>query len=97
MQGIVEGRAVLVGRTRLLAEWSQRLPADLERAKAAAEAEGKTAVAIGWDGAARGVLVVADAIKDTSAGAIRQLRDLGLAPVLLTGDNEAVAARSPPR
>jgi Cu+-exporting ATPase len=91
VQGVVEGHAVLVGRTRLLAEWSQQLPADLERAKAAAEADGKTAVAVGWDGAARGVLVVADAIKDTSAEAIGQLRDLGLSPVLLTGDNETVA------
>ncbi|WP_344688204.1 heavy metal translocating P-type ATPase [Blastococcus jejuensis] len=91
VQGVVEGHAVLVGRTRLLAEWSQQLPADLERAKAAAEAEGKTAVVVGWDGVARGVLVVADAIKETSAEAIRQLRDLGLTPVLLTGDNETVA------
>ena len=91
VKGVVEGHAVLVGRTRLLAEWSQQLPADLERAKAAAEAEGKTAVVVGWDGVARGVLVVADAIKETSAEAIRQLRDLGLTPVLLTGDNETVA------
>jgi Cu+-exporting ATPase len=59
--------------------------------RAAAE-KGQTAVAVGWDGAARGVLVVADAIKDTSAEAIRQLRGLGLTPVLLTGDNATVAA-----
>ncbi|MCF6508815.1 copper-translocating P-type ATPase [Blastococcus sp. MG754426] len=91
VQGVVEGHAVLVGRPRLLAEWSQQLPAELARAKDAAEAEGRTAVAVGWDGAARGVLVVADAVKDTSAEAIRQLRDLGLTPVLLTGDNETVA------
>ncbi|WNV77690.1 heavy metal translocating P-type ATPase [Geodermatophilus sp. DSM 44513] len=91
VQGVVDGHAVLVGRTRLLAEWSLRLPADLERAMAAAEAEGRTAVAVGWDGAARGVLVVADAVKATSAEAIRQLRGLGLTPVLLTGDNETVA------
>ncbi|MGY1837609.1 heavy metal translocating P-type ATPase [Blastococcus sp. SYSU DS0510] len=91
VQGVVDGHAVLVGRTRLLADWSQHLPADLERAKASAEADGRTAVAAGWDGAARGVLVVADAIKETSAEAIRQLRDLGLTPVLLTGDNETVA------
>jgi len=82
---------VLVGRTRLLDDWSQTLSADLEAAKAAAEADGKTAVAVGWDGAARGVLIVADAVKDTSADAIHQLRDLGLTPVLLTGDNETVA------
>jgi Cu+-exporting ATPase len=91
VQGIVDGHAVLVGRPRLLAEWSQPLGADLERVRTAAEAEGRTAVAVAWDGAARGVLVVADAIKDTSAEAIRQLRDLGLTPVLLTGDNETVA------
>jgi Cu+-exporting ATPase len=91
VQGVVDGRAVLVGRTRLLADWSQHLSADLAEAKAAAEAEGRTAVAVGWDGAARGVLVVADAVKETSAEAIRQLRDLGLTPVLLTGDNETVA------
>jgi Cu+-exporting ATPase len=91
VQGVVDGHAVLVGRTRLLADWSQHLTVDLERAKAAAEAEGKTAVAVAWDGKARAVLVVADAIKETSAEAIRQLRDLGLRPVLLTGDNETVA------
>jgi P-type Cu+ transporter len=91
VQGIVEGHAVLVGRTSLLAEWGQQLPELLEKAKAAAEAEGSTAVAVGWDGEARAVLVVADKVKPTSAEAIRQLRTLGLRPVLLTGDNEAVA------
>ncbi|GAB3959130.1 heavy metal translocating P-type ATPase [Actinoallomurus acanthiterrae] len=91
VQGIVDGHAVLVGRTRLLEEWSEHLPADLERAKAAAEAEGRTAVAVGWDGEARAVLVVADTIKDTSAEAVARLRALGLTPVLLTGDNEAAA------
>jgi Cu+-exporting ATPase len=88
--GIVDGAAVVVGRRRLLA---QPLPDDLERAAAAAEAEGRTAIAVGWDGAARGILVVADAVKETSGAAIRQLRDLGLVPILLTGDN-AAAARS---
>jgi len=92
VRGVVDGHAVLVGRSRLLAEWSQHLPADLTRALAAAEADGGTAVAVGWDGQARGVLVVADAIKPTSAEAIAQLRKLGLTPVLLTGDNAAVAA-----
>ncbi|HJX44723.1 MAG TPA: heavy metal translocating P-type ATPase, partial [Geodermatophilus sp.] len=91
VQGVVDGHAVLVGRTRLLAEWSHALSPELERARAAAEAEGRTAVAVGWDGAARGVLVVADAVKDTSAEAVRQLRGLGLTPVLLTGDNGTVA------
>jgi Cu+-exporting ATPase len=91
VQGVVEGRALLVGRPRLLADWSVPLPAELESARAAAEAEGRTAIGVAWDGAARGLLVVADAIKPTSADAVRQLRDLGLRPVLLTGDNETVA------
>ncbi len=91
VQGIVDGHAVLVGRPRLLEEWSQHLPAELEQALADAQATGGTAVAVGWDGAARGIVVVADAVKPTSAEAITQLRGLGLRPVLLTGDNEAVA------
>ncbi|TDC99878.1 copper-translocating P-type ATPase [Nonomuraea deserti] len=91
VQGIVDGHAVLVGRPRLLEEWSQHLPADLERDLHEAQAGGRTAVAVGWDGQARAVLVVADAVKPTSKEAIAQLRALGLTPVLLTGDNEAVA------
>lgn len=91
VQGVVDGHAVLVGRPKLLAEWSQYLPVELERRLEAAQAAGRTAVAVGWDGKARAVLVVADVVKPTSAEAIRQLRALGLTPVLLTGDNEAVA------
>ncbi|MER5954225.1 heavy metal translocating P-type ATPase [Streptomyces sp. NPDC001893] len=91
VQGIVDGRAVLVGRVKLLGEWEIRLPVELERARAEAEAAGRTAVAVAWDGEARAVLEVADAVKETSAEAVRRLRDLGLTPILLTGDNEAVA------
>ncbi|MFF2472630.1 heavy metal translocating P-type ATPase [Streptomyces sp. NPDC058066] len=91
VQGIVDGHAVLVGRAKLLGEWEIRLPAELERARAEAEAAGRTAVAVAWDGQARAVLEVADAVKETSAEAVRRLRGLGLTPILLTGDNEAVA------
>jgi Cu+-exporting ATPase len=91
VQGVVDGHAVVVGRERLLADWSQRLPESLAASMRDAEAEGKTAVAAGWDGRARGVLVVADAAKPTSADAVRQLRALGLTPIMLTGDNEATA------
>ncbi|MET9768830.1 heavy metal translocating P-type ATPase [Streptomyces sp. NPDC006415] len=91
VQGIVEGHAVLVGREQLLAEWEIRLPAPLAEAKRAAEAAGRTAIAVAWDGEARAVLEVADAVKDTSAEAVRRLRALGLTPILLTGDNRAVA------
>ena len=93
VQGIVEGHAVLVGRDSLLAEWSQTLSAELAALKADAEAEGKTVVAVGWDGQARGILVVADTVKPTSAEAIAQFTAIGLTPILLTGDNEAVARR----
>jgi Cu+-exporting ATPase len=76
----------LVGRRRLL-----DLPADLAEAMQEAESEGRTPVAVGWDGKARGVLVVADAVKPTSAEAVSELRELGLTPIMLTGDNEAAA------
>ncbi|WP_051683700.1 cation-translocating P-type ATPase [Blastococcus sp. URHD0036] len=89
--GTVDGHAVVVGRPRLLADWSVALPDELGAARAAAEAAGRTAVAVAWDGAARGLVVVADTVKPTSAAAVRQLRDLGLRPVLLTGDNERAA------
>ncbi|WP_370964182.1 heavy metal translocating P-type ATPase [Amycolatopsis sp. cg9] len=91
VQGIVDGQAVLVGRAALLEEWGRPLPAGLAAVKAAAEERGHTAVAVAWDGAARGVLVVADTVKPTSAEAVAQLRALGLTPVLLTGDNAAAA------
>ncbi|MFF2957831.1 heavy metal translocating P-type ATPase [Streptomyces sp. NPDC057963] len=91
VQGVVEGHAVLVGREQLLAEWEIHLPVELARRKANAEAAGRTAVAVAWDGEARAVLEVADAVKDTSAEAIERLRALGLTPILLTGDNRAVA------
>ena len=91
VQGVVDGHAVLVGRESLLAEWSLHLSGEVALAKAQAESEGKTVVAVGWDGAARGILIVADTVKPTSKEAIAQLKALGLTPVLLTGDNEAVA------
>lgn len=93
VQGVVDGTAVVVGRESLLADWSQQLSPEVAAAKTRAEGEGKTVVAVGWDGRARGVLVVADAVKPTSARAVAELRGLGLTPVLLTGDNAAVARR----
>ena len=95
--GVVDGLAVLVGRRGWLEqEWSIHAPADLTASAEAAEADGQTPVWVAWDGAARGVIVVADTIKGTSAQAIAQFRTLGLRPILLTGDNiraaHAVAA-----
>ena len=63
MHGVVEGHAVVVGRERLLAEWGLSVPAELADAKADAEAAGRTAVLAGWDGAVRGLLLVADTVQ----------------------------------
>ncbi|MFE4995419.1 heavy metal translocating P-type ATPase [Streptomyces mirabilis] len=86
VRGRVEGHDVQVGRLH-----EGELPEALARAKAEAQTEGRTAVVVTRDGVALGVVTVADAIKETSAEAVRALRGLGLTPVLLTGDNRAVA------
>ncbi|MEU8689677.1 heavy metal translocating P-type ATPase [Streptomyces sp. NPDC048665] len=85
VRGRVDGREVAVGRLYDV------LPHSLVQAAREAEEQGRTAVVAGWDGRARGVLAVADTVKETSAEAIRELRALGLTPVLLTGDNRTVA------
>ena len=91
VQGVVDGHAVVAGRPAFLADWGLRLPDELDAVRREAEAQGRTAVAAGWDGAARAVFVVSDTVKPTSAEAVASLRRLGLHPVLLTGDNEAAA------
>ncbi|MFD4633726.1 heavy metal translocating P-type ATPase [Streptomyces sp. NPDC058284] len=91
VRGTVEGHDVLVGRERLLAEAGVTGLEAVAKLRDDAEAAGRTAVLVAWDGAARGVLAVADALKETSPEAVRRLRALGLSPVLLTGDNRAVA------
>jgi Cu+-exporting ATPase len=91
VQGVVDGHGVLIGRPAFMAEWSLKLPAELRDAQGAAEAQGRTAVLAAWDGEVRGLLVVADTVKATSAEAVASLRALGLRPILLTGDNETTA------
>ncbi|WP_275294749.1 heavy metal translocating P-type ATPase [Amycolatopsis sp. La24] len=91
VSGLVDGTAVLAGRAAFLADWSVKVDDQLSSAKTAAEERGATAVFVAWDGEARGVLVVADTIKPTSARAVAELRALGLKPVLLTGDNAGAA------
>jgi Cu+-exporting ATPase len=91
VEGVVEGHAIVVGRPALLADWGMHLDAELEAARVAAERDGQTAIAVGWDGQTAAVLAVADTVKPSSAEAIERLRELGLRPVLLTGDNEATA------
>ncbi|HEV7808453.1 MAG TPA: heavy metal translocating P-type ATPase [Solirubrobacteraceae bacterium] len=93
VRGIVDGHAVVAGRPALFADARAHrgLPAELERALADAEADGLTAIVGGWDGRARALFAVADEIKPTSPEAVRRLRELGLRPVLVTGDNAATA------
>ncbi len=89
VSGTVDGHQVVVGRRTQVAGHP---PADLVAAAEQAEADGRTPVWVGWDGAPRGVVVVADTVKDTSLEAVAALRRLGLRPVLLTGDNARAAA-----
>ena len=91
VRGTVDGHDVLVGRPELLGDEGFVVPAELWSAVESAHALGRTAVVAGWDGRARGVLEVADTVKEGSADAVRRLRGLGLEPVLLTGDHEQVA------
>jgi Cu+-exporting ATPase len=92
VEGVVEGHAVVAGRERFVADWGLHPDAEVRRAIEAAQAAGRTVVLAGWDGALGAALVVADAVKPTSAEAIVAFRALGLRPVLLTGDNERAAS-----
>jgi len=88
------GRAVVVGRRAWLADqWAIAIPPALLDAAALAEDAGRTPVWVAWDGVAAGIVVVADTVRPTSASAIARLRDMGLRPVLITGDNARAAAR----
>ena len=94
VEGTVEGHGLIAGRPALLEKLAHppvRLPPELDEARRAAEAQGRTAIAAAWDGEPRAILVVADTVKDSSPEAVRRLKELGLRPVLLTGDNEATA------
>jgi Cu+-exporting ATPase len=89
--GAVGGQNVVVGSPALLAQCHVRVPAALERAAAAAEQDGQTAVLVGWDGLARAVVAVSDQVRPGAAAAVARLRRLGLRPVMLTGDNKRAA------
>lgn len=89
--GRIGGVIVLVGREEMFTNRLVIIPSSLKEALASARAEGQTAVLVSWDGRANAVLCVADQPKPTSAEAIASLKLMGLAPVLLTGDNKATA------
>ena len=91
VRGTVDGFAVSVGSRRLFGELSLSVPLALREAAEAAEEQGQTAVLVGWDGQARAALVVADQLKPHADAAVAWVRDLGLRPVLLTGDTPCAA------
>jgi Cu+-exporting ATPase len=96
---VIAGREVIVGRPSWVAQRictvdagngpNSALAEDRQRNSAGPPAA--TEVAIAWDGVLRGTIEVADTVKDTSAEAVRRFRELGLTPILLTGDNRATA------
>jgi len=90
-RGGVGGRVVVIGRPALLREHAQVIDPLVQDAFDLAQTDGHTAVLVGWDGRARGMLAVSDTVKATSVEAITRLRALGLTPILLTGDNRAAA------
>jgi Cu+-exporting ATPase len=90
VRGHVDGRAVIVGRAKWLGDEAV-VPDELAAALAEAQGRGQTPVLIAWDGQVRGILTVTDTTKPTSAEAVREMRALGLRPVLLTGDNSRAA------
>ena len=96
VQATIDDLVVHVGRRKLMAESNLTLHQELEVAATRLEGEGKTAIFAGWDGEVRGVLAVADTMRDDAPGAIAQLRSMGIEVVMITGDNrrtaEAVAA-----
>jgi P-type Cu+ transporter len=91
VQGSIEGTDVTVGSLSLFDELGSEVPAALRQAAAAAEDAGRTAVLAGWHGQARAALVVADQLRPGAPATVARLRQLGLRPMLLTGDNERAA------
>ncbi len=96
VQGTVRGadgriHQIIVGRPRLLTERGITVPTDFRSAVDEAGSAGRTEVVVAWDGAARAVLTVADTVRPTAALAVARLRELGLRPVLLTGDTLSTA------
>lgn len=92
VRALVDGHVVLVGRREWVAgEWAVDT-ASVSAAVEVSEASGRTAVVVAWDGRARGVVSVADTVRPTSAAALARLRERGLEPMMVTGDNAGAAA-----
>jgi Cu+-exporting ATPase len=93
VRGVVGGRASLAGRAGFVSESCGALDARWAEAIEQARESGHTEVLVGWDGQVHGVIAVADTVKPTSRAAVTRLRELGLHPVLLSGDHQAAADR----
>ncbi|WP_223881104.1 heavy metal translocating P-type ATPase [Nesterenkonia ebinurensis] len=93
VSGTVEGHQVLIGRRHLMGAHGVVLPEQVDDLIARAEARGSTAVLVAVDGEFAGIITVSDTVKETSAEAVAQLKQLGMEPVLLTGDNQGAAQR----
>ncbi|RWZ46540.1 copper-translocating P-type ATPase [Labedella phragmitis] len=93
VEGTVAGTAVAVGRASFIESLDVDLDEETTRALAASAAEGRTAVVVAIGGRARGVVELSDTVRPDTPDAIAALRGLGLEPVMLTGDAEAVARR----
>jgi cation-transporting ATPase V len=87
----IDGTTVWVGTRKLAAQAGLVLPEALDEAAERAEREGRTAVVTGWDGEVRGVVAVADTVKDEAADAIARLHAMGIATAMITGDNHRTA------
>ncbi len=92
VRATVEGEVVHVGRRKLMAEAGLMGCTDLDAAAERLEEQGKTAILVGWDGRVRGVLAVADTLRDDAPAVVADLRGLGVKTVMITGDNRRTAA-----
>jgi Cu+-exporting ATPase len=90
IQAEIEGKSVLIGTIKLMREHGISVEG-LEKDKEHLEEEGKTVMLVAVDGQLAGLIAVADTVKETSAQAIRQLKDLGIEVWMVTGDNERTA------
>ncbi|MGH3452602.1 MAG: heavy metal translocating P-type ATPase, partial [Haloechinothrix sp.] len=87
----VAGQRVAVGRRKLMAEEGLTIPQEVEEAASALESAGRTAVIVGWDGSAKGVIGVADTLKDNARSVVDALHEVGLEVAMITGDNQRTA------
>lgn len=91
ISGRIDGKAILAGKPGYLEDHEVAGLHDLDERAKEWEGEGKTVVFIAYDGKLAGLIAVADPIKETTGAALRELRQLGLKLVMLTGDNEGTA------